>query len=101
MHVTLLQPLLILAAIAIVGGVPLLGAVSPAVAIGARPFAESGSRATVEARHASRCARGSMVRALMGDAPSAPPATCTVGGDAAQRVWAVRRGTRALPPPRA
>lgn len=101
MHVTVLQPLLILAAIAIVGGVPLLGGVSTAVMIGAGTAAESSSQATVEARCASRCIRGSVSRLLAGAAPSVRHIARTGGADAPQRMWAVRRGTCALPPPQA
>lgn len=101
MHVTVLQPLLILAAIAIVGGVPLLGAVAPAVAIGARPCTELGPRAKVEAQRVSCCLRGSASRLRTCAVASVPVGTWTRGADGPQRMWAVRRGACALPPPRA
>lgn len=101
MHVTLLQPLLLLAAIAIVGAVPLLGVAVPVPTVGAShalAHRTEGGALAGQSRTSVRVG----VRATREGAPC-PPRVDTLG-DAApsvQRCWAVRRGTCVLPPPRA
>ena len=99
MHVTVLQPLLILAAIVIVSGVPLLGAVAPTAAIGASSAVARGAESAAtrdcpgQARTpASR--RPASVASNPCRQPAHAPACAT------QLEWAVDRGASALPPPR-
>lgn len=99
MHVTVLQPLLILVAIAIVSGVPLLGAVSSGTVIGASSAVARGA----ESESGHRCPELARKPASR----RAAAATCTLGlrsvcesACATQREWAVGCGASVLPPPR-
>lgn len=101
MHASLLQPLLILAAIAIVGAVPILGAASPAGVQRACSTVARGVECTTAGRQAADLAR----------TPTASRDACracrTDGIDtpihrlARSLAWAIRGGACVLPPPRA
>lgn len=101
MILTTLQPLLILAAIAIVGGVPLLGAVSP----GASPGMSQASAHCGEAESRGGHRLGGLRPHTPQEALAGTPAThCTRGLAKRGMVWlgwSVRGGTSDLPPPRA
>jgi hypothetical protein len=101
MHVTVLQPLLILAAIAIVGAVPLLGVTVPMPSMGASPTVAQRAEGGMAARQSGTSSRVKLDAAREG---SASPAYASMRGDALaslQRCWAVRGGACVLPPPRA
>ena len=101
MHVSILQPLLILAAIAIVGAAPLLGAVRPVPPIGVSSSVVRGSDAVAGASRSAGVALARVVSSSSqgthgGNARSHSHDLC-----AAQLACAVRCGTRSLPPPSA
>jgi hypothetical protein len=101
MPVTLLQPLLILAAIAIVGVVPLLGAASPVATIGVNAMSASGAHTAPAQRNSADLARASArhTRAMPASAHDRSPSLFAQA--LAERSWAVRCGACVLPPPRA
>ena len=99
MHVTVLQPLLILAAIAIVGAVPLLGAAGPVASLAGSPSAARGAAGDTRADRASECATRSMARDAQRASCDAGKVRPQVPPASTQLAWAVRVGSCALPPP--
>jgi hypothetical protein len=101
MILTTLQPLLLLAAIAIVGGVPLLGAVSSATPVSVAPAAADGVRADADGSHRVSLVRIPAQRRVLAVAGSVRRAQWQFHTTAARLTWSVRSGASELPPPRA
>jgi hypothetical protein len=101
MNLTALQPLLILAALAVVGGMPLLSAIGPGACAVSRAESAERSHVAVAERRAARSVRNDPAPSAAQCAPRAAGAPSAEGVRLAQRSWTVRRGTVALPPPRA
>ena len=101
MHVTVLQPLLILAALALVSAVPMLGASYPVATLGTSSAVPRANDAAADGRESQRGAsrlRSGHLRAT----PCAKHPVWPVASVAhALGMWSVRRGTSVLPPPAA
>ena len=101
MHLTVLQPLLILAALALVTAVPMLGASYPVATLGASSAVPRAHDAAADGREYER----DMFRLRSGHLRATACATHRVWPVAsvahALGVWSVRRGTSVLPPPAA
>jgi hypothetical protein len=101
MHVTVLQPLLILAALALVSAVPMLGASYPVATLGASSAVPRANDATADGRESGRGmfrVRSGQLRATTCATHRAWPVASVTH---ALGVWSVRRGTSVLPPPAA
>ena len=102
MHTSLLQPLLILAAIVVVGAVPMLGGTAPAMAMGASSAVSRGTGLTSALCQSTALARRSISTPTAVKRCDGRACTSAVSlyANAQQLSWAIRGGASVLPPPR-
>lgn len=101
MHVTVLQPLLILAALALVSAVPMLGASYPAATLGASSAMPRAHHAVADGRESERGMFRLSLGVLRATTREMRRVWPVASVEQALGVWSVRRGTTVLPPPAA